>query len=253
MQRRHIHIDNLRGADPKTLEILIQDAIRKPIVQLSPQTLTDLVALSEVDELPRSLRRDLGVFAGRVGQEIADLPDGGVLKDFLHGLDEVDAKAIPGTIREYVAREVEREARDPQDREVAQGLLEKWGAEDPEPVAIGTEEPKITRAAPPEDDEAASSSSGRAKKKRAPRASSAMTVEDADRVRWISSACLEKLTQYREKGLAEPVLIAGIRKDAEERYSDLMPYEITKVLRTLQDAGQVRRSAGRWSRVGRFW
>lgn len=252
--RSHIHIDNLRGADPKTLEILIQDAIRKPMLQLSHQTLADLVALSEVEELPRGLRRDLGAFAGRVGQEIADLPDGSAMKNFLAGFDEVDARIVPSTIRDYIAREVEREARDPRDRELAQGLLEKWEGAEPEPVSLGTVEPRIQRAdavAPPESDEKPT----RGSKPRKPRAASspAQTHEDAERSRWIAATALEKLTQYREKGLAETVLVAGIRKEAAELYPDLMPYEITKVLRGLQDNGQVRRSAGRWSRMGRFW
>lgn len=247
--RGRIHIDELRSTDPKTLEIVIQDALRKPIRQLTPETLADLVALSEVDALPKNLRRDLGVFAGRVGQEIADLPDGPVIKEFLGGLDELDAPRVPETIRDYIQRESEREARAEADRELATGLLEKWKEVEPDSVALPSTEPRIQRGEAVSEDapkaRSRSRSSGSAKK--------AAPIDDIDRTRWISSACLERLTPYREAGLAEPVLVAGIRKEAEDAYPDLMPWEITKVLRTLQDNGQVRRSAGRWARVGRFW
>lgn len=246
---RQIHIDNLRRADPKTIEVLIQDAIRKPILQISPETLTDLVALSELETLPKPLRRDLGMFAGRVSQEIADLPDGQVIREFLNKLDEVDGVRVPDTIREYILRESERDERAPEGRERAQGLLVKWETLDPEPVLLSTQAPRIQQVAeePPENEEKSPRQPRRtAKKKR-------QDPEDPELARWMSKAILEKLTLYRDAGLAESVLVAGIRKDAEQIWPTLMPWEITKMLRSLQQAGQVRRSAGRWVRVGRFW
>ncbi|MBW1878357.1 MAG: hypothetical protein JRI25_08770 [Deltaproteobacteria bacterium] len=245
---RHIHIDNLRQTDPKTLEVLIQDAIRKPILQISPQTLTDLVALSELESLPKPLRRDLDVFAGRVSQEIADLPDGQVIREFLEALDEVDGAKVPDTIREYILRESTRDGRAPEGREHAQRLLVKWEALDPELVELSGIAPRIQQVEeePPEEEHKATSKPKRKVKKR-------QEPENPELAKWLSTALLEKLTQYRDAGLAEAVLIAGIRKDAEHLYPTLMPWEINKILRTLQQAGQVRRTAGRWVRVGRFW
>jgi hypothetical protein len=245
---RQIHIDNLRRTDPKTIEVLIQDAIRKPILQISLETLTDLVALSELESLPVSLRRDLSVFAGRVSQEIADLPDGQVIADFLDKLDEIDGAMVPDTIREYILRESERDGRAPEGRERASGLLSKWEPLDPEPVALSGETPRIEQVeeAPQEEEPESPRKAKRKPQKK-------KTAEDPERAKWLSTAILEKLTQYRDAGLAEAVLIAGIRKDAQPIYPSLMPWEINKVLRTLQQAGQVRRTAGRWVRVGRFW
>jgi hypothetical protein len=246
---RQIHIDNLRRTDPKTIEVLIQDAIRKPILQISPETLTDLVALSELESLPTPLRRDLGVFTGRVSQEIADLPDGQVIREFLEGLDEIDGERVPETIRSYILRESERDGRAPEGREQAQGLLTKWGAQDPESLELSSETPRIQQVEEAPRDEEPVAAPHKAKRKKPKK----RDTEDPEKAKWLSAAILEKLTLYRDAGLAEAVLIAGIRKDAEETYPALMPWEINKVLRTLQQAGQVRRTAGRWVRVGRFW
>ena len=254
--RAQTHIDNLRGSDPKTLEILIQDAIRKPIGMLSHQTLADLVALSEVDDLPRTLSRDLDAFATRVGKEIADLPKtGNEMRRFLAGFGELDPRKVPDTIREYLETEAQREERDPRDRELAKELLAQWSEQEPERVTLGTTAPRIQRAEAVAQDDEDDISNSRAVRARKPRTVSApvQTQEDVERTRWISTTVLERLAPYREKGLAELVLVAGVRKDAADSYPDLMPFEITKVLRQLQDSGQVRHSAGRWSMAGRFW
>lgn len=244
MARKQIHIDDLREKDPKTLEVVLQDALRKPIQQISPQTLADMVALSELDELPKNLGKDLGLFTSRVGQEVADLPDGDSFQEFLGKFDEVDAKDVPGTFRDYIEREAERDGRDEEDRDKAKSLISEWKGTDPEDIELSSGEPDIEKG------KTGGKSRGKGTKTKVRRVKKS---EDPARVKWISAAVLEKLTGYREKGLNEQVLMAGVRHEAKDVYPDLMPWEIKKVLRSLQDAGQVKRSAGRWSRVGRFW
>jgi len=246
MGRRQIHIDDLRNTDPKTLEVVIQEAIRKPIGQLSLQTLVDLVALAEVEDLPRGVARDLAAFAGRVAQEIADLPDGSVLADFIDGLDKIDATQVPAALRDYVGREADREGREELGRKKAQALVATWGEVEPTPVTLSEDEAKIQRAeaVEPSDDGDKKSSRRKTAKKRRPRPQAAV---DPDRERWLSERIMTKLALYREAGLAENVLVAGLRHEGKEQYPDLMAWEITRALKTLAEAGQVRHSAGRWS------
>ncbi len=255
MVRRQIHIDNLRSADPKTLEILIQDAVRKPILQLSPQTLCALYALSELSDLPKGVARDLANYAKRGTQETSDLPDGGVLTEFLDGLDKVEAAHVPAIVREQIEREAQRDARDERGREKAQALLDKWADTPPVPPTLSTQAPRIQRAeAQPAVAEPTRGARIAEEKKpraaRTPRAASTATAAstaDPERERWIARAIANRLSRMTESGLAELVLVAGIRHEGAKEYPDLMPWEITRALRALAERGEVRHSAGRWS------
>jgi len=253
MGRQRIHIDKLRSADPRTLEILVQDAVRKPIAQISAATVCDLIALSEVADLPKSLARDLSSFSFRAGQEIADLPDGGPLQEFVEDLDAVHATRVPKALRSHVVREATRDDREPIGRARVTALVSRWQGTEPEVVVLGTVAPKIHRAPAVEHEEPIKAHEKVVRARAAKPEPKPRPVADPDREKWLADAILARLARYREAGLAEAVLVAGLQAEGRASYPDLAPFEIKRVLESLATTGKVRRNVSRWAATMRNW
>lgn len=256
MGRQRILIDNLRTADPRTLEILVQDAVRKPIAQISATTVCDLIALSEVPELPKGLARDLTSFAFRAGQEIADLPDGAPILEFIDELETLEAGQVPQALRGHVGREGARDDREVAARTRITKLIGRWEATPPEIVKLGTVPPKIQRAAAvvPSDDPPAAARRERAAKAPGQRPEpKPRPAVDIDREKWLADAILSRLARYREAGLAEAVLVAGLQAEGRATYPDLAPFEVKRACEALATAGKVRRNVTRWAATMRHW
>jgi len=253
MGRQRIHIDQLRNADPRTLEILVQDAVRKPIAQISVATVCDLIALSEVADLPKSLARDLSGFAFRAGQEIADLPDGAPLHEFVDDLDEIAASRVPNALRSHVAREATRDDRESAARARVTALVARWNGTPPDAVVLGTVAPKIQRAAAVQYEEPIKAHEKTVRARAAKPEPKPKAPADPDREKWLADAILARLARYREAGLAEMVLVAGLQAEGRTAYPDLAPFEIKRALENLATIGKVRRNVSRWAATMRNW
>jgi hypothetical protein len=252
---RRVHLDGLREADPTTLEILVADAVRRPIVQIDASTLSDLVALAEVETLPKSLRSALKGFADRMPQEIADLPEGEPYDSFLAELDHVPPERVPRSIRAVLEIEADRKDRDARARERTRAVLARCAEAPPEDVTPGSGKPSITRLrtaaedAPKATPKRPPTTGAVTRKAPVPRAK----VIDVDRHAWLVENVLDRLGEYLEQGLREEVLIAGIKHRARANYPDLTHAEIGAVLRELASSGRVRSQAGRWRRIIGGW
>lgn len=249
--RRRVPVQNLRGSDPTLLEVQLQDLLRRPMGQLAPVNMLDLIALADTEGRPRSLERNLMTFVERISSSIGDLPIGAPWEEFLSELEEVEGDRAPHRFREMLRREAERSDRNP---ERIGRLLERWSAREPEPFELGQARAKVTRAsaAPPTETKErrrATPSKSSTPKTRAP---AVVTDDERERQAWIGELAIERLMGASENGLGEPVLVAGIRHRARERYPMLTPNEIITVLKGLKDRGQVRYSAGRWMVVARW-
>lgn len=257
---RRVHLDNLRASDPTTLDILVQETLRRPIVQVSAATIADIVALAECTALPKSLRPSLQRFADRVGPEIADLPPGEPFESFLAEIEQIPAEKVPAPMRTALANEssnrIDYRAR-------LDAMLAVINEVPPETVVPGTAKTKIQRMKTTTD--ADNEIADRPRSPRTPKAKSATNADgkpakvapikyvDVDRQKWVTDQLLERLSEYVESGLREDVLLAGLRHRARAEYPDLNPPEILGVLRALQDGGRVKHSAGRWRRVIGSW
>lgn len=249
----------LRGKDPTTLEVTLMDALSLPVGRVSTLDLVAMFALSETEGVPKNLRKDLGVFATRIENEVADLPDGSLLKDMAIELQDVPAEQIPVRFRDLIKREAERATRDAGERALLQSVLDAAADIEPEAFPIGGGHgPSITRTeqTPPPSSlkagKAAKAKKTGGRTKAATRSARAVVVEDPERTKWLRTKLMERLAGYSEAGLSEMVLIAGITHAGKPVYPRLMPGDIQKVLKELKESGQLRHSAGRWSVPGRW-
>ncbi|TVQ90108.1 MAG: hypothetical protein EA397_14250 [Deltaproteobacteria bacterium] len=247
---RRVRLDNLRGMDPVTLEVTITDVLRKPMGQIEPITLVDLLALATA-ELPASLRPAIRRFCDRIAREIADIPDGASWSAFLAEIDELPPERIPPWLREQLQLEAAREDRPPVSIERLQASLERWSAVAPEPFNLGTRGIKVARraAAPP------ASSAPPKRRSRAssgPRASTSSRsrapkqAEDPERQLLISQTVQERLAKYAAKGLAEFALLKSVPMQIASEQPGVTGAEVLAVLRDLEGKGIVRRTSGRW-------
>ncbi len=252
-RRRHPLL-KLRGTDPVMLEVQAQEMLRRPLAQLEPQNVLDLVALHEHPDAPKSIAGALALQVTRMGGEINDIPNGKPWTEFLDEFDRFDGTQVPTTFRTWMKRESERgDARKP---ERIHSLLAKWEAAEPELFELGKGVTRIhttvhetpaakPRSAPRERGPAA---------ERAPAAPrvKAVSSEDTEKAQWITDVVLERIAGATESGLAEGVLIAGVKHRAKEIYPKLLPVEITTVLRHLKEANRLRYSAGRYIPLRRY-
>ncbi len=250
MQRR-VRLDNLRGMDPITLEVTVTDALRRPLGQLEPATLVDLLALGDAG-LPPSLAAAAARFRDRIAREIADIPDGTPWASFLEELREVPAARVPTWLRDVLAAQAEREDRPPSWGHKAAAIVAEWAAVPPEPFALGTRGVRVARATaapPPETTDgraprlpkaARAAASPAAPKPRRP-----VRVVDEERAQRVTQLLQERLARYAEGGLAETVLMIGVRKQAQEDDPAVSVADVTAALKELEARGVVRRSAGR--------
>jgi hypothetical protein len=246
--RRRPHEQNLRGSDPTTLEVQVQDLLRKPIAQLAPINMLDLMALSEVEEPPASLQADLEEFRKRVHREVRDIPSGPEWDGFMSELDGIDAKRIPLSFRQVLIAETEREGRDVIS---LKETLEEWALEEPDAFMVGTV-PSPAAEQAEADTRRAAAPKTRKRRKTMPKKIATDSGIDPELVEHVTEIVLDRLGGASERGLAEAVLIAGIRHRAKAEFPKVLPHEIMTVMRELKEAGRVRYSAGRWSK-GSGW
>lgn len=258
---RRIPLQPLRGSDPVLLEVQIQDLLRRPVAQLQPENVCDLIALGDLADPPAALRKGLEAFVERVRRETRDLPDGLSFAAFLGEFAALPPERIPATLRAIFAHEQVEYRKD----RVLGAQLETWGETEPEPFPLGARSVRVQRAeakpAPVEPlrkgvrsaadkPEKAPRSPRKAAEPKAPRPA---PVVDIERNKWVERTCLERLAESPESGLMETVLIAGVKFRAKSNYPDLTPPEITAALRRLRDRERVRTSAGRWKLAGLAW
>jgi hypothetical protein len=259
LNRTRMHVEAIRRLDPVTLEISVAEPLRRPLVQLSAETIAGMMALPDAEVLPKALRKQLAGFADRMVQEIIDLPDI-AFEELLRDLQALEPAHVPMSLRNAVAAEIEM--RPELTKAKIRDLLGLWENVQPQPVQLGSGRPVILRAktaAAPEEPvrrpRPAGGTSPRTHTEAAPKAVRQAPVKlvDEERRRWVVDQLLERLAEYMEQGLREDVLVAGVRHRARADYPDMTPVEIVGVLRELGNAGRVRHSAGRWKRVLSGW
>lgn len=258
---RRVPVLPLRGSDATLLEVQLPDVLRRPLGQIAVVNVMDLVALAESPGVPRSLERGLAGFVDGLSRLLADIPKGRSWDQFVDELSELSGRQVPHKFRAMLAAEADSPER-AQAR--VQSLLERWSGEEPEPFQIGPRVTRIQRAemvqpkAPSAEPSSAPRDRGE-RGERAPRApkapsppKAAKPVTDVERRDFVVDQAMERLARTSDKGLAEAVLVAGIRHAAREQYPDMTPVEVTTVLKQLKETNRVRNSAGRWAIVTRF-
>jgi len=252
---RRVPVQDLRGSDLTLLEVQLPDMLRRPLSQLAPVNVLDLVELAQTEGRPRSLARGLDNFIQAIRRQMADIPDGQPWEEFVAEFEEIGGDRVPHAFREIWQAEAERRERG---GEAALSLLVTWAEHEPEPFELNTRTARVQRSDPTKrrktESGGRSRSPGRSRSTSSdssPRAKATPAV-DSERQAFIQDLVLEKLARASENGLGEQVLIAGLRHQAKPRYPDLLASEVTAVLRALKDHGAVRHSAGRWSLPTRF-
>jgi len=237
------------------LEVQLPDMLRRPLSQLAPINVLDLVELAGTEARPKSLTRGLEHFVDVVERSMADIPDGQPWEEFVAEYAEIEGSRVPHRFREIWRSEATRRDRG---GESAIALLERWSEHEPEPFELNTRTARVQRSDPTKRKRAESGGRARAPgRSRAGGSASGSSSKssapvDSERQAFIQDLVLEKLARASDNGLGEQVLIAGLRHQAKPRYPDLLPNEVTAVLRALKDHGAVRYSAGRWSLPTRF-
>ncbi|MEQ1501269.1 MAG: hypothetical protein ABMB14_03520 [Myxococcota bacterium] len=261
---RFVPVLPLRGSDPTLLEVQLPELLRRPIGQIALVNVMDLIELAVTEGRPKPLDRGLQAFVQGLRRQVADIPKGRSWEQFLDELGELSGTQVPLLFREMLAEE----GREPE-RATARvsALLERWSSEPPEAFPLSTRKARIQRAemvqprapspepstAPRERGERAEGTGRtRTAKEKAPATPRPKPVVDIERRDFVVDQCLERLARTSDKGLAEAVLVAGVRHAAREQYPDMPPIEVTYVLKQLRDANRVRYSAGRWALVTRF-
>ena len=249
--RRQQPTQDLRGSDAMLLRVQLSDLLRLPVRQLSAENALDVVALGELVSCPKVLIKQIDGFVQRFSQELTELPGVTAFDEFLDELEEIPGERIPTTVRTWLQREAARADR-PVDR--IQELLAKLETTVPEAFDIGGRTHKVEHIAagsPPKSrlgSKEARPTSDRPKRARtaaAPRISG--PAHDVERHGAVQNLCMERLQGASDRGLAQAVMVAGIRHRAGQAgLSGVTPAEVMKALRTLEQAGRVRHSAGRW-------
>ena len=240
--KKRISVAGLRDADPTTLLVLTQDVLTTPLARLDPDTLCDLLALSELSAgLPVALARDLARFRPQMFRELQDLPDGPSVVAWVEELSHVQPERVPASLREVVGRLVgERRAADAV--AALASLVERWAEVEPSPVTLRPAPPARNRqkvAEVPRRTVIPPAPASRTGPSRTPSAQ-----VDLRRAEWITEDILARLRNYGASGLKEPVVVAGARHRAP--WKDVDEAEVRAVLRKLGRDGRVRQSAGRW-------
>ncbi|MBA2321401.1 MAG: hypothetical protein H0V89_09615 [Deltaproteobacteria bacterium] len=237
------------------LEVQSQDLLRRPLAQIEPPNVLDLIALHELPESPKALKNALAAFVQRVSGEIVDIPGGKPWLDFLEEFAVINGKHVPETFRACIAREAERgEARAP---ERTRAVVAHWALEEPLPFLLGAANTRFVTVHHPPPASSPNASSPRERAPRAERAAAApkpkaATTDDSERRQWITDMVLERVAEAPEAGLSEPVLLAGVKHRAKDLFPTLVPADVLSVLRELKAAGRIRGSAGRWASIRRW-
>lgn len=252
----------LRGSDVTGLEVQLPEIVRKPLNQIAMVNVMDILELAGTEGRPKALDRMLQNFVTNVKRHVTDIPKGRPWELFLDELEELTGDRVPHVFRKMLAAEAEQPERA---APRIQALLERWSAAEPAAFPLSTRTTRIQRAelvvpkgpspepssAPRERGERTRAPRGE-KAPRTPAAPRAKPTMDVERRDFVVDQCMERLARSLEKGLAEAVLVAGVKHAALSQYPDLAPVEITGVLKQLREANRVRFSAGRWTLVTRF-
>jgi hypothetical protein len=238
---KRAHIEGLRKSDPITLSVLAQDLVRKPLVGVDPRSLADLFALADEESLPVELKRDLCTFRGQMLREIADLPDGHVLQEWLDDVLEMTAERVPMVLRTAILARTEDFNLRPVTQEKLAAVQAHFNASAAVAVEITKPQVRVVQKGPdvlsPEARKARRISTGTS---RAPR------VEiDPERGRWIKADLTERLSNYGGTGLKEAMLIAGAKHRAP--WTDVKDMEVLSALRQLEKSGRVKKRVNRWA------
>lgn len=256
----------LRGSDASLLLVQIPEMLRRPIGQVALVNTMDLMQLSITEGRPKGIDKQLQTFVGGIGRQVADIPRGRSWEMFVEDLEELEPSLVPHQFRELLRSESERRA---EIRPRVEALLQRWQEVEPEAFEIGTRHVRIQKAemqqpkgpspepsaAPRERAPKSSRAGGKSEESGGGRTSTprAKPILDAERHDYVIRQCVERLARCSsDRGLAETVLVAGVRHAGREMYPDLTPVEITTILKQLRDANRVRYSAGRWSIPTRF-
>ena len=252
---RRVPVQDLRGSDVTLLEVQLPDMLRRPLSQLAPINVLDLVELAGTEARPKSLTRPLENFVQAIARQMADIPAGQPWDEFVAEFEAIGGDRVPRAFRTIWQDEAERRERA---GEPALSLLARWSEVEPEPFELNARTARVQRMEPMKrrktETGGRSRSPGRSRSTGNSSASPGRSAPlvDTERQSFIQDLVLEKLARASENGLGEAVLIAGLRHQAKERYPDLQASEVTAVLRALKDHGTVRNSAGRWSLPTRF-
>lgn len=247
-------VHGLRTSDVNTLLVLTQDVLRKPLIRIHPSGLCDLMALSELDDLPRSLQRDLARWRDQMGRELRDLPVGEPLEELLDELGELPPGLVPASLRELLqGMAADERPRPPTSDAALERLILRLGATPPTKLVLPTLKPRVrvekvdtpdSHKAP--DERRAAPAGGAPRAAAAPRTPAAQ--RDQRRDQWIREDLLERLGAHGANGLKQSLLVAGAKHRAP--YKDLAEEEVLAMLRKLERENRVRQSAGRWSLRG---
>ena len=247
MERR-LKLQGLRGMDPITLQVTIADAIRRPMRQLEPTALMELMALAGASGVEPKIAKDMVAFAARIAKEVSDIPEGSSWVEFLSEIGEVAPAMTPDLFRNLLKKELE--ARGDTDVSAAEVVLGAWDGVEAAEFVVGTGEANIqrsTRVAKPR----GGGENTPTPRRTAKRISRTKEV-DPIRQKFIRDICVERLQGYLENGLSEKILVTGVSFTARKTYKNISPAEVVAVLKTLEDEGLAKRSAGRWT-LGRVW
>lgn len=237
---------NIRGMDPITLQVSIADAVKKPIRQLEPVSVLDLMALGEACGDHKDLAKVLQGFPQRLAKEVREIPDGSVWRDLVADFGAIDAERVPDSFRSLFRSEV-TERGEPV-AEAVPAILARWTEVPASVFPISDNNANIerrTRTAKP---------AGGGGAKGGPRKPRVAKKKEVDPVRqkFLRNLCLERLRGYTENGLSEKILVTGIAFAARGTYQNVSPAEVVAVMRILEKDGIARRTAGRWI-LGRVW
>ncbi len=241
---KRTHIEGLRKSDPITLSVLAQDLVRKPLVGIDPRSLADLFSLADEESLPIDLKRDLCKFRDQMLREIADLPDGHVLLEWLDDVLGMAADRIPEVLRNAILSRSEDHALRPGTREKLVLVESHFNATAAVAAEITQPPVRVVQKGPnvlsPEERKKRRETTGRT---RTPR-----VEKDPERARWIKADLTERLSNYGGTGLKQAMLVAGAKHRAP--WGDLKDAEILSVLRQLEKSGKVKKRTNRWALAG---
>lgn len=238
------HIEGLRKSDPITLSVLAQDLVSKPLVGIDPRSLADLFSLADEQSLPTELKRDLVKFRDQMLREIADLPDGHVLVEWLDDVLGMAADRIPEILRVAILLRFEDHGLRPGTKEKLDLVAAHFNATAAIAAEITQPPVRVVQKGPnvlsPEERKKRRLATGRT---RTPR-----VEKDPERGRWIKADLTERLSNYGSTGLKQSMLVAGAKHRAP--WGDVQDVEVLTVLRQLEKSGKVRKRVNRWSLTG---
>ena len=254
--KRSVPTLELRGSDLTLLQVQLPDLLRRPIGQIAPANLMDLIELASTPGRPKEIDASLQRYVDGIARQVADIPHGRSWESYLEDLEELAPEAVPHRFRALLeAESVER----PDTTTRVRKILDRWATGEPQAFQISVGKAKIQRAemvqprGPSPEPSSAPRDRDGTRTPRAPKGNKIPPVPkpkpiaDLDRHQFVVSQALERLGRNPEKGLLETVLVAGVRHAAKERYPDMTPLEVITVLKALKESNRLRYSAGRWT------